>query len=217
MSKKRSSSSNSWLNEHFNDQYVKKARERKIRSRSWFKLDDIQSTSKFLKTGMKVLDLGSAPGSWSEYAIQKVGKLGYVVACDILFMLPINGVKFIQGNIREKNFFNFLLTYFGNKKIDVVMSDMAPNMTGNSFVDHVRAINLGRLVLDISTKILLKNGSLLVKSFHGQEFSTFIQDLRIAFSKVKICKPRASRARSREVYILASGQKYSNQNAIFFK
>jgi len=207
MTKKNSSSSNRWLRSHFKDQYVKKVHRSNIRSRAWFKLHDIQLNSNFLKSGMKILDLGSSPGSWSEYAIQKVGKMGHVIACDVLPMAPIKNVIFFHGNVKKEYFLESLLVYLRYKKIDVVMSDMAPNMTGHYFIDHIRAMSLSRLALNISIKLLLTGGSLLVKSFYGQEFNQFIKDLRIMFSEVKIHKPNASRTRSKEVYILASSLK----------
>ncbi|AAO27065.1 ribosomal RNA large subunit methyltransferase J [Buchnera aphidicola str. Bp (Baizongia pistaciae)] len=209
MSKKRSSSSNRWLNEHFKDKYVKQVHKNKsdIRSRAWFKLDDIQSSNNFLKVGMTVVDLGSSPGSWSGYAVKRVGKKGRVIACDMRPMLPIKDVVFFQGNIKNKCFFNFIETYLCHKKVHVIISDMAPNMTGHYFIDHIQAILLSKLALKMSIKVLSKGGSLLVKSFYGQEFNSFIQDVHVTFSKVKICKPNSSRARSREVYILASGRK----------
>jgi len=207
MTKKKSSSSNRWLCEHFRDQYVKIVHRSNIRSRAWFKLHAIQLNSNFLKSGMTVLDLGSSPGSWSEYAIKKVGKLGCVIACDVLPMLPVKNVTFFHGNVKEKFFLESLLVYLNCKTINVVMSDMAPNMTGHYSIDHIRAMFLSKLALNISIKVLSTGGSLLVKSFYGQEFSQFIKDLRVIFSKVKIYKPNASRDRSREVYILASSLK----------
>ncbi|XBC39584.1 MAG: SAM-dependent methyltransferase [Buchnera aphidicola (Chaetogeoica yunlongensis)] len=207
MSNRRSSSSTHWLNEHFKDPYVKKVHKYKIRSRAWFKLHEIQLSHGILKSGMTVIDLGASPGSWSEYAIKKVGKFGRVIAYDKLPMLSIKNVIFFQKDVQKKCFFNSLSVDLNYKKINLVMSDMAPNMTGNSFVDYYRAILLSRLALDISIKILLKDGSLLVKAFYGRDFNEFLQEIRVFFSNVKICKPNSSRNRSREVYILASGKK----------
>lgn len=205
--KKRSSRSNLWLREHFRDKYVLQAQKKGLRSRAWFKLDEIQRSDKLLKAGMNVIDLGAAPGSWSQYAISKVGESGHVIACDILPMNPIFGVDFIQGNFCDESIFNALLDLVGNKKIQVVMSDMALNMSGIPEIDIPRAMYLVKLALVMCRSILAPGGSFLIKVFHGSGFDEYLQEIRSYFMKVKVRKPNASRARSREVYIVATGQK----------
>lgn len=207
MSRKRSSSSKKWLSEHFTDPYVKQAHKDKRRSRAWFKLDSINSNFKLFKKGMKVIDLGSSPGSWSEYASKKIGQSGNIIACDMIPMSSIPNVKFIQGDITNKFYYNLLFNIIKDKNINLIMSDMAPNISGHNFLDHLRIIHLNKIVLQMSKRILSKNGQLLIKSFHGSEFNIFIKNIYNIFIKINIFKPNASRARSKEVYILASGRK----------
>lgn len=203
VSQKKSKSSNRWLLEHFNDKYVKEAKNNKIRSRAWFKLQQLDETNKLFKKGMNVIDLGAAPGSWSQYAISKIGKTGYIIACDVLPIKPIKGVDVFQGDIRNKKIFNLVLNSSNKIKFDLVMSDMAPNITGNFSIDMPRIINLSKLALKISDFLLSKNGIFLLKSFQGEGFNEFYQEIKILFKKVKICKPKTSRTRSREIFILA--------------
>ncbi|AHG60006.1 23S rRNA (uridine(2552)-2'-O)-methyltransferase RlmE [Buchnera aphidicola] len=204
ISRKKSKSSNRWLLEHFQDQYVQKARENKIRSRAWFKLEELDQTNKIFKTGMNVIDLGAAPGSWSQYAIQKIGKTGRIIACDILPIKPIIGVDFFQGDFRDQHVLNLMLNSLNSTKFHLVMSDMAPNITGNFSIDMPRIIDLSKLALKISNYVLSKNGILLLKSFQGEGFNEFYKKIKILFTQVKICKPKTSRSRSREIFILAT-------------
>lgn len=205
--KKRSASSSRWLKEHFSDKYVLQAQKKKLRSRAWFKLDEIQNTEKMFKTGMFVLDLGAAPGGWSQYVVDKIGPKGKLIAIDLLPMNSIPGVEFFLGDFCEQPMLDLLLNRIGDKKIDVVISDMAPNMTGIPSVDIPKAMYLCELALDISRDILATGGSFLVKVFQGEGFETYLREIRSLFTKVKIRKPDASRTRSREVYIVATGRK----------
>lgn len=205
--KKRTASSRRWLQEHFNDQYVLKAQKKGLRSRAWFKLDELQQSDKLFFSGMTVVDLGAAPGGWSQYAVTKIGATGRVIACDLLPMDPIVGVDFLQGDFRDKMILDALLERIGDKKVQLVMSDMAPNMSGNPAVDIPRSMYLVELALDMSRDILAPGGSFVVKVFQGEGFDEYLQQIRSLFKKVKIRKPDASRARSREVYIVAVGRK----------
>ena len=205
--KKRSASSSRWLQEHVSDPFVQKAQKLGLRSRAAFKLDEIQDKDKLIKTGMTVVDLGSAPGSWSARAAELVGQSGCVVACDILPMDPLAGVAFLQGDFREEAVLNALLERIGGRNVDVVLSDMAPNMSGNSTVDQSRSMYLVELALEMCNNVLKKNGSFVVKGFHGEGFEPFVQQVRSVFTTVRIRKPDSSRARSSETYIVATGFK----------
>ncbi|WP_421252022.1 23S rRNA (uridine(2552)-2'-O)-methyltransferase RlmE [Aeromonas sp. 600724] len=205
--KKRSASSTRWLKEHFDDQYVKKAQKLGLRSRAVFKIDEIQGKDRLLKNGMTVVDLGAAPGGWSQFAVEQVGESGRVIACDILPMDPIAGVDFLQGDFREETVLGTLLERVGPDKVDVVMSDMAPNMSGTQQVDQARAMYLVELALDMCHQVLRSDGSFVVKVFQGEGFDAYLNEIRKLFSAVKIRKPDSSRARSREVYIVATGFK----------
>jgi 23S rRNA (uridine2552-2'-O)-methyltransferase len=205
--KKMTTSSARWMQEHFDDEFVKKAQRLGLRSRAVFKLEEINNKDKLIKPGMKVIDLGAAPGGWSEYAVKAVGDKGQVVACDILSMDPIVGVDFLQGDFREDAVLDALLTRINGKTIDVVMSDMAANMTGNETADSARSMYLVELALDMCNQVLKKNGAFVVKVFQGNGFEDFMKDVRAAFTTVKTRKPESSRARSREVYLVATGFK----------
>lgn len=205
--KKRSASSSRWLQEHVSDPFVQKAQKLGLRSRAAFKLDEIQDKDKLIKTGMTVVDLGSAPGSWSARAAELVGQSGCVVACDILPMDPLAGLAFLQGDFREEAVLNALLERIGGRNVDVVLSDMAPNMSGNSTVDQSRSMYLVELALEMCNNVLKKNGSFVVKVFHGEGFEAFVQQVRSVFTTVRIRKPDSSRARSSETYIVATGFK----------
>lgn len=205
--KKRSASSSRWLQEHVSDPFVHKAQKLGLRSRASFKLDEIQEKDKLIKPGMTVVDLGSAPGSWSELAAQLVGSEGLVIACDILPMDPIAGVAFLQGDFREEAVLNALLGRIDGKNVDVVLSDMAPNMSGNATTDQARSMYLVELALDMCHQVLKRNGSFVVKVFHGDGFDHYVQAVRNAFSNVRIRKPDSSRSRSSETYIVATGFK----------
>jgi 23S rRNA (uridine2552-2'-O)-methyltransferase len=205
--KKMSTSSARWMQEHFDDEFVKKAQRLGLRSRAVFKLEEINKKDKLIKPGMKVIDLGAAPGGWSEYAVKAVGDKGQVIACDILAMDPIVGVDFLEGDFREEGVLNALLTRINGKTIDVVMSDMAANMTGNETADAARSMYLVELALDMCNQVLKKNGAFVVKVFQGNGFEDFMKEVRAVFTTVKTRKPESSRARSREVYLVATGFK----------
>ncbi|MBC9129891.1 23S rRNA (uridine(2552)-2'-O)-methyltransferase RlmE [Frischella sp. Ac48] len=205
--KKRSASSTRWLNEHFKDRFVQQAQKKGLRSRAWFKLEEIQNTDKLFKTGMTVVDLGAAPGGWSQYVAKVIGNKGRIIACDLLPMDPIVGVDFLQGDFRDEAVLTTLLERVGEEKVNVVMSDMAPNMSGQPAVDIPRAMYLVELALDMCRDVLAPNGSFIVKVFQGEGFEQYLKSIREMFRVVKIRKPEASRARSREVYIVASGRK----------
>lgn len=200
-------SSTRWLNEHFNDIYVKKAQEQGLRSRAVFKLQEIDQKDRLLKPGQVVLDLGAAPGGWSEYAIQKVKESGVVVALDLLAMDPIPGVHFIQGDFSDHHIYEQLLEVVNHRPVDLVMSDIAPNLSGAKAIDQPKAMYLAELVLDCAKTTLSPNGSLLIKLFQGEGFDAYVREARLAFKTVAIRKPKASRPRSREVYLLARGFK----------
>ncbi|MBD2809841.1 23S rRNA (uridine(2552)-2'-O)-methyltransferase RlmE [Xenorhabdus sp. Vera] len=205
--KKRSASSSRWLQEHFSDKYVLQAQKKGLRSRAWFKLDEIQQSDKIFKPGMTVVDLGAAPGGWSQYVVSQIGNSGRVIACDLLPMDPIVGVDFLQGDFRDELVLKTLLERVGDNKVQVVMSDMAPNMSGTPAVDIPRSMYLIELALDMCRDVLAPGGSFIVKVFQGEGFDEYLREIRSLFTKIKIRKPEASRARSREVYIVATGRK----------
>lgn len=205
--KKHTASSKRWLMEHFDDHYVQEAQKRGLRSRAMFKLEELQNKDKLIKDGMTVVDLGAAPGSWSQYVAELIGFNGKVIACDILPMDPLAGVEFLQGDFREESVLNALLDRIGGKNVDVVLSDMAPNMSGHLSVDQAGSMYLVELALDMCHQVLKKNGSFAVKVFQGEGFDQYVKDVRSCFTTVKIRKPDSSRARSREVYIVATGYK----------
>lgn len=208
MGRKRSASSSRWLNEHFKDPFVQKAHKQKLRSRAYFKLDAIQQSDRLFKPGMTVVDLGAAPGGWSQYAVTQIGSKGKILACDILEMDPIVGVDFLQGDFCDENVLDALLKRVGEAKVDVVMSDMAPNFSGMPSVDIPRAMYLVELALDMCKQVLATEGSFVVKVFQGEGFDAYLGEIRSLFKTVKVRKPEASRGRSREVYIVATGYKY---------
>lgn len=205
--KKHSASSKRWLKEHFDDHYVQQAQKQGWRSRAVFKLEEIQTKDRLLKPGMTVVDLGAAPGGWSQLASQLVGDKGQVIACDILAMDPIVGVDFLQGDFREEAVLETLLNRINGKTVDIVLSDMAPNMSGNNSVDQSRSMYLCELALDMCHQVLKPNGSFVIKVFQGEGFDEYFRALRDAFSSIKTRKPDSSRARSREVYLVATGYK----------
>jgi 23S rRNA (uridine2552-2'-O)-methyltransferase len=203
----RSKSSSRWMQEHFNDEYVKMAQVKGYRSRAVFKLEEIQDKDQIIKPGMNIIDLGAAPGGWSQFAREIIGKKNKIIALDILPMEPIEGVDFIQGDFREQAVLDELYAVLDGAEVNLVMSDMAPNMSGNKAVDQPRSIYLGELALETAKAVLTKGGTFLVKLFHGEGFEEFYQEVQKSFSKVVIKKPKASRPRSNEVYILAKGFK----------
>jgi 23S rRNA (uridine2552-2'-O)-methyltransferase len=195
------------MQEHFEDEYVKLAQAQGFRSRAVFKLKEIQDKDQLIKPGMNIIDLGAAPGGWSQFARQLMGKKNKLIALDILPMDTLDGVDFIQGDFREDAVLDQLHTVLDGAPINLVMSDMAPNMSGNRGVDQPRAIYLGELALDTAKNVLIKDGCFLVKLFHGEGFEAFHHEVQRYFAKVVIRKPKASRPRSNEVYILAKGFK----------
>jgi 23S rRNA (uridine2552-2'-O)-methyltransferase len=201
----KSKSSGRWLNEHFQDEYVKKSQEMGFRSRAVFKLMEIQEKDRIIKPGMHIVDLGAAPGGWSQYAHQKVGKKGAVIALDILEMEPLEGVTFIKGDFREQVVFDQLNSALPDEQVDLVISDMAPNMSGNRNVDQAGAMYLAELAFDTAQALLKPGGGFLVKVFQGEGCDELQREMRKRFREVRTRKPKASRARSREVYLLARG------------
>lgn len=202
-----SKSSKQWLQEHHSDMYVSKSKQDGYRSRASYKLLEIQEKDRIIKPGMSVLDLGSAPGGWSQVAQRFVGAKGSVIATDILEMDAIPGVTFLQGDFREDSVFEQLLEITGNVPIDVVISDMAPNMSGNRSVDQPRALYLMELALDMACNVLKPDGVFLVKIFEGAGIDVYRKQIQESFTQVLVRKPSASRSRSRETYLLAKGFK----------
>jgi len=200
---KRSKSSSRWLAEHESDPYVKAARAAGYRSRAVYKLEEIQRTDKILRPGMTVVDLGAAPGGWSQYAARLFKGKGRILASDILDIEPLPGVEFVQGDFSADDVFATLLERLGADRPQLVMSDMAPNMSGIADVDNARGMYLVELSLDFAEKVLAPGGDYLVKVFQGRDFAPFLQRLRKLFGSVKVRKPKASRSRSAESYLLA--------------
>lgn len=202
---KRTKSSSRWLAEHAADPYVKRAHAEGWRSRAAFKLEEIQRSDRLLKPAMTVVDLGAAPGGWSQYAARLLGGRGRVIALDLLEMPALPGVEFIQGDFSDAATLQQLRTTLGETRVDLVMSDMAPNMTGMADVDHDRSMHLVDLALEFAEQTLSPGGDLLMKVFQGRDFQPLITRLRRRFESVKLRKPKASRARSAELYVLARG------------
>jgi 23S rRNA (uridine2552-2'-O)-methyltransferase len=201
----RSKSSKRWLQEHHQDAYVLKAREQGYRSRAVFKLAEIQQKDRILKPGQLVLDLGAAPGGWSEYAQQIVGDQGKVIALDLLPIDPIAGVEFIQGDFTEQQTLDRLLTLIDDLRLDLVLSDMAPNLSGMGSVDQPKSIYLAELAFDLARQFLAADGVFVIKLFQGEGFEDLIAVLRVSFNSVRFRKPDASRARSSEIYAVCCG------------
>ena len=203
----RSRSSGRWLREHFDDPYVKEAQKQGYRSRASFKLLEIQEKDRLIRPGMTVVDLGSAPGGWSQVAVALVGHHGRVIASDILPMDTLAGVDFIHGDFTEESVLVEILAVLGERKADLVISDMAPNMSGMAGVDQPRAMYLVELASEMAAQVLKPDGAFLTKVFHGEGFDELLKVLKGRYKKVSTRKPQASRARSREVYLLAQGFK----------
>ena len=203
----RSKTSKAWLKEHFNDPWVAKAQEQGYRSRASFKLLEMHEKDRLFRPGMTVLDLGAAPGGWSQVAGQLIGGRGKVIASDILAMDALPDVTFIEGDFREDAIYEQILAALGDQRADLVMSDMAPNMSGNSAVDQPRAMYLAELALDMAERVLEPDGLFLVKVFQGEGFEDYRKALQSRFKRVVSRKPAASRARSTEVYQLGFGLK----------
>ncbi len=203
----RSKSSGSWLKEHFDDPYVKQSQIDGYRSRASYKLIELQEKDRLIRPGMMVVDLGSAPGGWSQVAAELVGDKGSVVASDILPMDSIADVEFVQGDFTEDAVFEELLRVMGDAKADLVISDMAPNMSGMADIDQPRSMHLVELALDMAQQVLKPGGVFVAKVFQGEGFDQLMKDTRGLFQKVLTRKPNASRPRSREVYLVAKGFK----------
>ncbi|MDH5483815.1 MAG: 23S rRNA (uridine(2552)-2'-O)-methyltransferase RlmE [Gammaproteobacteria bacterium] len=203
----RSKSSGQWLKEHFDDEYVRRSQQDGYRSRAVYKLEEIDQKDRLLKPGITVIDLGSAPGGWSQYAARKLKGQGRIIALDILPMEPLEHVEFIQGDFLEDSVLAELVETLGDSRPELVISDMAPNMSGMHAVDIPRAVYMAELALDLSCQVLKPGGCLLVKLFQGEGFDEYLKLVRTRFSAIVMRKPKASRNRSREVYMLAKGFK----------
>ena len=199
----KSKSSRRWLDRHVNDEYVKRSQREGYRSRAVYKLLEIQEKDHLLKPGQTVVDLGAAPGGWSQIAVKLVGESGRVVALDILPMDSIAGVDVIQGDFREAAVLQQLKDLLAGNPVDLVISDMAPNVTGVNAVDQPRALDLCEVALEFAREVLKPGGGLVVKVFQGEGFDELVRELRSSFTRVVTRKPKASRARSREVYLVA--------------
>ena len=204
---KLSKSSRAWMREHLDDHFVKLAHKEGYRSRAAYKLLEVNDKYKIIKPGMTVVDLGAAPGSWSQIAGKIVGSKGLVVASDILPMDALTDVNFLQGDFREQEVFDELLKILDGRTVDVVISDMAPNTSGNTAVDQPRMIYLCELALDFSKRVLGPKGQFLVKVFQGEGFDEYRKSIVETFEVLKTVKPQASRPRSKEVYLLGQGRK----------
>lgn len=204
---KRSKSSERWLKEHVADAYVQRAHKQGARSRAFFKLEELDAAERLVRPGMVIVDLGAAPGGWSQYAAKVLNGKGFIVAIDLLPMDPIVGVEFIQGDFREPEALQSLQNILAGRPVDLVMSDMAPNMSGIDAVDQPRALYLAELSLEFSREVLKPGGVLLAKMFQGAGFDDYLKLARKEFAKVRMKKPPASRARSAEMYLLATGRR----------
>lgn len=201
----RSKTSKQWLKEHFDDVYVRRAQEEGYRSRASFKLLEIQEQDRIFQRGMTVVDLGAAPGGWSQVAARLVGSKGQVIASDILPIDALPDVQFLQGDFTEDSVLQELLGLLRQQQADLVISDMAPNMSGMRDIDIPRVMYLAELALDLARTVLKPDGAFLVKVFHGEGYEDLSKELKRSFRSVKVRKPKASRARSSEIYLLAAG------------
>lgn len=204
---KRSKTSKAWMQEHVNDAYVKKAKQEGYRSRAAFKLLEVDSRDKLLKPGIVAVDLGAAPGGWCQVMADKVFPGGAVIALDLLEMAAIPGVQFIQGDFRENSALAALEASLKGRAVDLVVSDMAPNISGIGVADQARSMHLAELALEFAQTRLKPGGNFLVKVFQGQGFEEFLRDMRLHFAQVLSRKPKASRDRSSEVYLLGKNKK----------
>jgi 23S rRNA (uridine2552-2'-O)-methyltransferase len=205
---KHSKASKRWLQEHFSDVYVKKAHEQGLRSRAYFKIEELDHKEHLFKKGMNIVDLGAAPGGWSQYLAQKLSGEASIYALDILPMPELTGVHFICGDFTQDEVYDQLLTMLDGKKVDVVISDMAPNWSGCKHSDLPKSMYLAELAAYFAKQTLKSGGNFLVKLFQGEGFDPYLRDMRNHFHKVSLLKPKASRDRSREVYLLAKGFKF---------
>lgn len=204
---KKHKTSKAWMHQHVTDHWVQRAKAEGYRSRAAFKLKEIDAKDHILKTGMVVVDLGAAPGGWSQVAVSRVGRSGRVIALDLLELAPIAGVEFIQGDFREDQVLCALEQRLGGTPVDLVISDMAPNISGVAAIDQARCSLLCELALDFARRHLRPGGDLLVKAFHGAGFEELRTTMREVFAQVQVRKPKASRDRSSEVYLLGRGKK----------
>jgi 23S rRNA (uridine2552-2'-O)-methyltransferase len=203
----RSRSSGRWLSEHFSDEYVKQAQALGYRSRAVFKLKELDEREGLLKPGRVVVDLGAAPGGWSQYAVQRIGKKGVIIALDLLPVEALPQVTFIQGDFREEAVLMQLMAELAGRPVDVVLSDMAPNMSGNRGVDQARGMHLAELALETAREILKPGGDFVTKLFQGPDVDAYVKSVRGLFGKVSVRKPKASRDRSPEVYLIGRSRK----------
>lgn len=201
----RRPTSGRWLAEHHSDEYVKKARELGYRSRAVFKLEELDQRFALFRPGMTVVDLGAAPGGWSQFAVRRIGPGGAIIALDLLPMEPVAGVTFLQGDFREDETLARLREELAGRPVDLVLSDMAPNMSGIRGVDVPRSLYLIELALDLARQVLRSGGTLIVKTFAGSGFDEFLRAVRTNFARVVLHKPKASRSRSPETYVVAIG------------
>jgi 23S rRNA (uridine2552-2'-O)-methyltransferase len=201
----RSKSSRRWLDRHVSDEFVKRAQREGYRSRAAYKLLEIQQKDRLFSPGQTVVDLGAAPGGWAQVACRLVGDTGTVIAMDLLEMEPLDGVAFIRGDFREEGPLEALRDLLAGRPVDVVISDMAPNVSGMNAVDQPRAMYLCELALDFAREVLNPGGALVVKVFQGEGFDDYVRALRADFRRVVARKPAASRPKSREVYLVATG------------
>ncbi|OGT23064.1 MAG: 23S rRNA methyltransferase [Gammaproteobacteria bacterium RIFCSPHIGHO2_02_FULL_42_13] len=200
----QSKSSKNWLTEHFKDGYVKQAKDAGYRARSAYKLLEIQKKDHLIKPGMVIVDLGAAPGGWSQVAVELLKGRGQMFALDILPMEPISGVDFIQGDFTDNQVFDEFLRHLDGRKVDLVLSDMAPNLSGISVTDQARSIYLAELALDFAERVLKPEGKCLTKVFQGAGLPAYRKALEATFKKVVVRKPKASRDRSAEIYLLGT-------------
>ena len=203
----RSRSSGRWLSEHFSDEYVRQAQALGYRSRAVFKLKELDEREGLLKPGRVVVDLGAAPGGWSQYAAGRLGKSGVIIALDILPMEELPNVTFIEGDFREESVLAQLMDVLGGRAVDLVLSDMAPNMSGNRNVDQARGMHLAELALETAREILRPGGDYVTKLFQGPDVDDYVRSVRSLFGKVSVRKPKASRDRSPEVYLVGRQKK----------
>lgn len=203
----RTKSSQRWLARNARDEYVKRARKEGARSRAAYKIEEIDRRDHLLRPGMTVVDLGAAPGGWSLYAKGRVGTTGRVLALDILPMEAIPGVEYFEGDFTEQPVLDSLLERLQGHPVDLVISDMAPNMTGVPAVDQARSMEVAELALDFAHQTLKPGGTVLIKTFQGEGFNEFYAQMRRQFAKIVTRKPQASRSESREIYLLGKGFK----------
>ncbi len=207
----QSKSSHRWLKEHFSDEYVKRSKQEGYRSRACYKLIELDEKFALLNNAKSVIDLGAAPGGWSQVVAQRLGKSATLIASDILSMEPLDNVTFVQGDFTEEEVYHQIMQLVGQTGADLVISDMAPNLSGVKDIDQPRTMLLVELAYDLAVKTLRPGGAFVSKIFHGEGFDDFVRQCRQQFDQVKAHKPKASRARSPEVYLVAQGFKNNSQ------